>query len=1466
MATPLPTIITTSAPDVTPPSSPRATPSGNSPITPPPTFTISTADSDEPPTLAPLDTSYYSPTSSSRTPSPSYGGGYSPSEGPPSPTGSSDPFVAKSSLGLRDNDDARDQELHSLGVSDAPSFGGTSDGGHFASKGHNRRPSNALSFASTIPDGATDEGLLPRLDREGGAKDATTREEVEEEEEEPRKWCGLIKRKKKAVEVAKVRPDPTPQEMAPFAVDLTPSSLYHLIDPKSYEHLEKLGGTPGLLSGLKTDAKKGLSEDGGDIPLSERVRVYGANRTPTRKGKSLLRLMWMAYQDKVLVRYIFFRLMDFASSRSSILTSQIILSIAAVVSLALGLYQDLGTPPTKYASTKCPDSTPIPNMCTEPQVDWVEGVAITIAIFIVVIVGSVNDYQKERQFQKLNAQKEERNVKVVRDGSERLMSVYDVVVGDVLYLEPGEIVPVDGVFLEGYNVRCDESGATGESDAVRKAPFEECDPKSHKVDSFLISGSKVIEGVGTYVATGVGESSFHGRLMMSLRGDAEETPLQLKLNALAELIAKLGSLAGLLLFAALMIRFFVELGTNPGRTANDKAQNFIQILIIAVTIVVVAVPEGLPLAVTLALAFATRRMTQQNLLVRVLGACETMANATVICTDKTGTLTQNQMSVVAGAIGVHLKFADRLAENASRTNANDDSDDFDDTEKDAPRPHRAGRTDFSCDMTDINSHISGSLRRLINDSVAINSTAFEGTDEHGKLGGFVGSKTETALLSFAKTQGWADYKQVREQSKVVQMIPFSSERKAMGVVVELPEGGFRLMLKGASEVLAKLSTRHVVVAENIQETSEEGAAHAIPTEEFTDETRSNICEIVSALHNFRLKANFLRALSARTIIFYANQSLRTIALCSRDFPTWPPVGAHKTDSGDVEWEDLARDLTLVAVTAIEDPLREGVSKAVATCLKAGVQVKMCTGDNVLTARSIAIQCGIFTAGGVIMEGPVFRNLSKSERDQIVPRLQVLARSSPEDKRVLVEHLKSMGEVVGVSGDGSNDAPALKTANVGFSMGIAGTEVAKEASDIILMDDNFASMVSAIMWGRCVNDSVKKFLQFQISVNITAVVITFISAVASSDESSVLTAVQLLWVNLIMDTFAALALATDPADPESLNRKPDRKTAPLITVQMWMMIIFQAIYQTIVALVLHFAGNQIFGFHSTDAGTIIDQKNELDTLVFNTFVFCQIFNQLNARRLDRGLNVFTGILKNYYFIAIFAIMVGGQIIIVEFGGSAFQVVRVGGRDWGVAIVLGFLSLPLAVLVRLLPPEPFERFMIRLRLYPDPNAPLPTSSPSAEERQWGEGIGKVIDNLNTFSQIRGGRLRSSSMVLKSRTKQMEQHDIHPSALMAMIPSLVAGSIGAGWRPTAGTLSDPAGSDPSKSSVQLFSGHTVVHPDTDATDPLSVRFNATTSPSRGGHSRQASRASTTGHSRSSSLAVPGAAPSLSPPSPTH
>ena len=523
------------------------------------------------------------------------------------------------------------------------------------------------------------------------------------------------------------------------------------------------------------------------------------------------------------------------------------------------------------------------------------------------------------------------------------------------------------------------------------------------------------------------------------------------------------------------------------------------------------------------------------------------------------------MSVVAGSIGIHAKFVRNLKENKARTNAPDQEQDQpqeqDVTEAtDEPQVNRTHADDFSIEQSDINTILSPQLKRLLNQSITINSTAFEDIDPAIKELVFVGSKTETALLQFSKDLSWENWKETRESCVVMQMIPFSSERKAMGVIVRLQSGRYRLFLKGASEILTKKCTRHVVVSKNPDRG--QSADSEIKTKAIDEVTKDNI---------------------SRTIIFYANQMLRTIALCYRDFESWPPAGIHFHSADEVSYDNLSCDMTLVAITGIEDPLHPGVRKAVASCHRAGVTIKMCTGDNVLTARSIATQCGIYTAGGIIMEGPVFRALDPHERLQVVPRPQVLARSSPEDKKVLVETLRSIGEIVGVTGDGTNDGPALKTANDGFSMGITSTEVAKEASDIILMDDNFASIVKAIMWARCVNNAVRKFLQFQNLTNLTAVVTTFVSTVASNEGEPVLTAVQLLWINIIMDTFATLTLATDPASKSLLDRKPDAHGTRLFTADMIKMILGRLIYQIITIIVFHFIGNNILGYDHTTEG-------------------------------------------------------------------------------------------------------------------------------------------------------------------------------------------------------------------------------------------------------------------------------------------
>ncbi|CAB4419092.1 unnamed protein product [Rhizophagus irregularis] len=978
----------------------------------------------------------------------------------------------------------------------------------------------------------------------------------------------------------------------PFA--FTPKTLSPLAEPTQKKHSLKLlksyGGLDGLVKGLHTDQRTGLKDEtaplkpitlreitgesndnivdeqdnvqyettltADDTLFYQRKNVFGKNILPVKKTKSILELMWIAMQEKVLI----------------------LLIIAAVVSLGLGLYEDFGV---KDPATE-----------GQPKIRWVEGVAILIAILIVVLVGSLNDWQKERQFQKLNAKKEDRNVKVTRNGKEALLSVHDVLVGDVLNLEPGDVISVDGVLIAGHNLRCDESAASGESDAVRKMKYEDClkelekESESPKVDPFIISGSKVLEGVGTYIVTGVGVNSFFGKIMMSLRSEAEDTPLQEKLNDLAEKIAKLGGAAALLMFIVLLIKYFVSF-RNGVPSVTHILDNLIKIIISTVTIVVVAVPEGLPLAVTLALAYATTRMLKDNNLVRVLSACETMGNATTICSDKTGTLTQNKMTVVTGIIGLSVPFV-----------------------KDAETHSLSAKVVSKKPvlLKEINSEVPQDISQLLNESIAINSTAFEGEIENGKKT-FVGSKTETALLGFLlELNPDNDIKSLRESAQIVQLFPFNSERKSMGVVIKIDDSKWRFFVKGASEVILKKSNKIINIVKSDDNTT---------TSSVIDLTEDNSDKVQKVIED------------------YATQTLRTIGIAYRDFEKFQFEEITKS-SDEINYGDLFDKLTLLSIVGIEDPLREGVREAVANCVKAGVKVRMVTGDNILTAKSIATQCGIFT-GGEVMEGPEFRNLSPEQMDRILPKLQVLARSSPDDKRILVGHLRRLNDVVAVTGDGTNDGPALKLSDVGFSMGIA--------------------VLSKLLCGEEINE-----------------------------QKSVLTAVQLLWVNLIMDTLAALALATDPPTIELLDRKPESKNAPLISLDMWKMIIGQSIFQL-------------------------------------------IFNEINCRRLY-----------------------------VQFGGAAFQVTRISIIEWVICIVLGFLSIPVGVIIRLIPT----------------GAQTTTPPPAVNidlEKEWSDTITQVQNQLHFFKTLRGGRFRAhfGDKQEKSETRSKA------IAAAAMLPSLISASVG-------------------------------------------------------------------------------------------
>ncbi|KAJ5852308.1 ATPase P-type K/Mg/Cd/Cu/Zn/Na/Ca/Na/H-transporter [Penicillium soppii] len=1073
---------------------------------------------------------------------------------------------------------------------------------------------------------------------------------------------------------------PDPGRESEFEVEdnkfaFSPGQLNKLLNPKSFGAFRALGGLRGLEKGLRTDVRSGLSVDETTLDgtvsfddvtspdktlksvspkpspppaegsvttqarndFTDRRRIYGDNKLPERKLKTIWELAWIAYNDKVLI----------------------LLTIAAVISLAVGIPQSIHPANPK-----------------EPGVEWVEGLAILVAIIIVVTVGAANDWQKERQFAKLNKKKENRQVKVMRSGRTEEISVHDVLVGDVMHLEAGDMVPVDGILIEGHDLKCDESSATGESDVLRKTAGDEVyrTIENHedlkKMDPFIISGAKVSEGVGTFLVTATGMHATFGRTMMSLQEEGETTPLQTKLNVLAEYIAKLGLASGLLLFVVLFIKFLVRLHSIEGG-ADAKGQAFLQIFIVAVTIVVVAVPEGLPLAVTLALAFATTRMIKDNNLVRYLKACETMGNATTICSDKTGTLTENKMTAVAATLGTTSRFG-----KYSGVSPDD-------------------KTEIPA--SEFVSTLSQSVRNILYQSIVFNSTAFEGESDGVKT--YIGSKTETALLTFARDNlGMGALGEARANGELAQMYPFDSARKCMAVVIKLENGRYRMLVKGAAEILVAKSTR--IIRDPSDTLSE---AH------LSDDNRTTLNTIMTN---------------------YASRSLRCIALVYRDFEQWPPRGApvSETDRNHAVFEPIFKDMAMLGIFGIQDPVRAGVPEAVHACQSAGVFVRMVTGDNVMTAKAIAQECGIFTEGGIAIEGPKFRKLSTRQMNQIIPRLQVLARSSPDDKKILVNQLKKLGETVAVTGDGTNDAQALKNADVGFAMGIAGTEVAKEASDIILMDDNFSSIVKAIAWGRTVCDAVKKFLQFQITVNITAVVLTFVSAVASDSEDSVLSAVQLLWVNLIMDTFAALALATDPPTPTVLDRRPESKSDPLITLTMWKMIIGQSIYQLVVTFVLNFAGNSIFTW----------DYDHMQTVVFNTFVFMQIFNQYNSRRIDNKFNIMEGIWKNSWFIGIQLIIIGGQVLIIFVGGAAFSVKRLDqGSQWAVSLVLGALSLPIAVIIRLIPDELVSKLIPKF--WSRNEGPELVVSDEDRNYEWNPALEEIRDQLAFIKRVRGGRLR-------------------------------------------------------------------------------------------------------------------------------
>ncbi|XP_047390460.1 plasma membrane calcium-transporting ATPase 2 isoform X2 [Sciurus carolinensis] len=1008
---------------------------------------------------------------------------------------------------------------------------------------------------------------------------------------------------------------------------------------------ETYGDTEAICRRLKTSPVEGLPGTAPD--LEKRKQIFGQNFIPPKKPKTFLQLVWEALQDVTLI----------------------ILEIAAIISLGLSFYH-----PPGESNEGCATAQGGAEDEGEAEAGWIEGAAILLSVICVVLVTAFNDWSKEKQFRGLQSRiEQEQKFTVVRAGQVVQIPVAEIVVGDIAQIKYGDLLPADGLFIQGNDLKIDESSLTGESDQVRKSVDK---------DPMLLSGTHVMEGSGRMVVTAVGVNSQTGIIFTLLgaggeeeekkdkkgvkKGDGLQLPgkmqdgnvdssqskakqqdgaaamemqplksaeggdaddkkkanmhkkeksvLQGKLTKLAVQIGKAGLVMSAITVIILVLYFTVDtfvVNKKPWlpECTPVYVQYFVKFFIIGVTVLVVAVPEGLPLAVTISLAYSVKKMMKDNNLVRHLDACETMGNATAICSDKTGTLTTNRMTVVQAYVGdVHYK--------------------------EIPDP----------------SSINAKTMELLVNAIAINSaytTKILPPEKEGALPRQVGNKTECGLLGFVLDLK-QDYEPVRSQmpeEKLYKVYTFNSVRKSMSTVIKMPDESFRMYSKGASEIVLK-----------------------------------KCCKILNGAGEPRVFRPRDRDEMVKKVIEpMACDGLRTICVAYRDFPSSP----------EPDWDnenDILNDLTCICVVGIEDPVRPEVPEAIRKCQRAGITVRMVTGDNINTARAIAIKCGIIHPGEdfLCLEGKEFNRRIRNEKgeieqeriDKIWPKLRVLARSSPTDKHTLVKGIidsthTEQRQVVAVTGDGTNDGPALKKADVGFAMGIAGTDVAKEASDIILTDDNFSSIVKAVMWGRNVYDSISKFLQFQLTVNVVAVIVAFTGACITQD--SPLKAVQMLWVNLIMDTFASLALATEPPTETLLLRKPYGRNKPLISRTMMKNILGHAVYQLTLIFTLLFVGEKMFQIDSGRNAPLHSPPSEHYTIIFNTFVMMQLFNEINARKIHGERNVFDGIFRNPIFCTIVLGTFAIQIVIVQFGGKPFSCSPLQLDQWMWCIFIGLGEL-------------------------------------------------------------------------------------------------------------------------------------------------------------------------------------------------
>jgi len=770
-----------------------------------------------------------------------------------------------------------------------------------------------------------------------------------------------------------------------------------------------------------------------------------------------------------------------------------------------------------------------------------EPVGIFVAIILATGLAFLFEYRADKEFMILNQVNDDESVKVVRNGDVTQVARKEIVVGDIVIIGGGDEIPADGILLEAVSLNVDESTLTGEPLCTKSVVEEDFDEEATFPTNAVMKGTKVMEGNGVFRVTAVGDATENGKVFTAAQiDDSVKTPLNEQLERLGTLVSRLSySFAGLIIVG----RMLSYMLTEPYSTIGFITYG-LQTIMIAVTLIVVAVPEGLPMAVTLSLAYSMRRMLKTNNLVRKMHACETMGAATVICTDKTGTLTQNRMTVY--------------------------------------------------DM------VNDCAEELLYEGIALNSTAYV---ENGEV---IGNPTEGALLLWMESRG-VDYRVVRDGADVVDEVPFSTERKYMSTTVRSAVLGGEVVTytKGAPEVVMSMC-------------------------DITEEQRKRYMEKLSE---------------------YQSKAMRTLA--------------------------FAYNRTFLAIAAISDPVRAEVPVAVKECIDAGIDIKIVTGDTPGTAVEIGRQIGLDCPEGSVINGIDFETLTDEELDSRVESLKIIARARPMDKKRLVESLQRHNHVVAVTGDGTNDAPALKAAHVGLSMG-DGTSVAKEASDITIVDNSFMSIGRAVMWGRSLYQNIQRFILFQMTVNVVACLIVLVGAFF--DTRSPLTVTQMLWVNLIMDTFAAMALASLPPSESVMRDKPRDRNAFIINGFMkWNIAVVGLLFSVaLLGLYYLFENYDIVSLSALlDADIILQTKRGLSdyeiSLFFTFFVMLQFWNMFNARAVNTGQSVFHKIGECRGFVFIVAVILLGQILIVEFGGAMFNVVPLIFKDW--FIIIGVTSLVL-----------------------------------------------------------------------------------------------------------------------------------------------------------------------------------------------